>query len=54
MTHFWVTGANGVTENTLVRYYIDGETSPSIAFLPPLVIFDLRHILDTVGLWCRI
>lgn len=37
MTHFWSTGPYGVVENTLIRYYIDGEKIPSVAFLPPLV-----------------
>lgn len=48
MTHFWITGmeqavhqpgayfnSNG-TDNVTVRYYIDGETSPSIEFKPPM------------------
>jgi hypothetical protein len=36
MTHFWATAGSGILEKTLVRYYIDGETTPSIQYLPPL------------------
>jgi len=36
MTHFWATAPNGVVEHTIVRYYVDDETTPSIQFLPPL------------------
>ena len=40
MTHFWITGspspAPAGTDNATVRYYIDGERSPSIAFQPPM------------------
>ena len=40
MTHFWMTGApaagpNG-TDSAIVRYYVDGEKTPSIEFLPPM------------------
>jgi len=36
MTHFWATAPNGVIEQTVVRYYVDEEKTPSIQFLPPL------------------
>ena len=39
MTHFWITGGPALgsgTDNTTVRYYIDGEANPSIEFKPPL------------------
>jgi hypothetical protein len=39
MTHFWITGGpspGAGTDNTTVRYYIDGETDPSIEFKPPM------------------
>jgi hypothetical protein len=36
MTHFWSTAPYPVLENTIVRYYIDGEEEPSIEFLPPM------------------
>jgi len=36
MTHFWMTAMAGVADGTIVRYYIDGEASASIAFRPPL------------------
>jgi hypothetical protein len=39
LTHFWMTGGpakGGGTDNATVRYYIDGESSPSIEFKPPL------------------
>jgi hypothetical protein len=38
-THFWITGspASGSgADNATVRYYIDGETTASIEFKPPL------------------
>jgi hypothetical protein len=36
MTHFWSTAPHLVLARTMVRYYIDGETTASISFLPPL------------------
>jgi len=36
MTHFWATAPFPVMENSMVRYYIDGEDDASIAFIPPL------------------
>ena len=33
LTHFWAAGAP-VTDNVTIRYYVDGEKSPSIAFIP--------------------
>jgi len=36
MTHFWATCANGALEHSVVRYYIDGATTPQIAFVPPV------------------
>jgi len=36
MTHFWATAPNPVLEESIVRYYVDGETTASIAFYPPL------------------
>lgn len=36
MTHFWMTAKSPVPDGTLVRYYIDGEKTASIQFLPPL------------------
>ena len=56
MTHFWMTGALGSPAagpwlaHTLVRYYIDGELEPSIAFTPPLaagVGFDDNFVFGT-------
>ena len=35
MNHFWVAGSPSV-DNSKVRYYIDGESVPSIAFTPSL------------------
>jgi len=35
MTHFWITGTNG-HDDTIVRYYFDGETTPSIEFTPAM------------------
>jgi len=35
MTHFWSTAPFPVLENTLVRYYIDNDMLPSVAFYPP-------------------
>ena len=35
MTHFWMTGGEGTDEMT-VRYYVDGEPTPSIEFKPPM------------------
>ena len=38
-THFWITGSpapGGGADNATVRYYIDGETTASIEFKPPL------------------
>jgi len=36
MTHFWSTAGYPILENSLIRYYIDGESVPSIEFSPPL------------------
>ena len=36
MTHFWSTCGPEVEAGLLVRYYVDGETTASIAFTPPL------------------
>ena len=39
MTHFWMTGdpaPGSGTDNATVRYYVDGEASPSIEFKPPM------------------
>eukprot|EP00042_Codosiga_hollandica_P029172 m.158762 g.158762 ORF g.158762 m.158762 type:complete len:435 (-) comp53003_c0_seq2:32-1336(-) len=36
MTHFWVTTPVGIADETIIRYYVDGETNASIAFNPPL------------------
>ena len=36
MTHFWMTAKAGIADGTIVRYYIDGETTASIAYRPPL------------------
>jgi len=36
MTHYWATAGNGILEKSYVRYYIDGETTASIQFVPPL------------------
>lgn len=36
MTHYWSTAGPGVLENAIVRYYVDGETTASIAFAPPM------------------
>ena len=36
MTHFWSTCGPEVEGLQLVRYYVDGETTASIAFTPPL------------------
>lgn len=35
MTHFWTAGDSGV-DYVNFKYYIDGESTPSIAFQPPL------------------
>jgi len=35
MTHFWSTAPFPVLEQTIVRYYVDDEAKPSIAFYPP-------------------
>ena len=35
MTHFWMTGGAGTDEMT-VRYFVDGEPTPSIEFKPPM------------------
>ena len=36
LTHFWSTCGPEVEAGLLVRYYVDGETTASIAFTPPL------------------
>ena len=39
MTHFWLTGGpspGSGTDNTTVRYYVDGEVEAAIQFKPPL------------------
>jgi len=36
MNHFWVAGDVPTVDRTLFRYYIDNETTPSIAFEPAL------------------
>ena len=33
MTHFWVAGSP-VVDRTTIRYYVDGETLPSVEFIP--------------------
>lgn len=35
MTHFWSTAPYPVLEETIIRYYVDGETTPSIQYYPP-------------------
>jgi len=36
VTHFWTTAPNPGLDNTLFRYYIDGETTASIQFYPSM------------------
>jgi len=36
MTHFWVTYPTDVDKGTIIRYYVDGETTASIQFTPSL------------------
>jgi len=36
MTHFWATYPTDVDDGVLVRYWVDGETTPSIEFRPSL------------------
>lgn len=36
LTHFWITYASSDDNGTIVRYYIDGETTASIEFTPSL------------------
>jgi hypothetical protein len=36
MTHFWITGSNPAMGSTTIRYYVDGETTASIAYNPGL------------------
>jgi len=37
MTHFWITGSPATsTDNATIRYYVDGETTPSVEFKPPM------------------
>jgi hypothetical protein len=37
VTHFWITGGNHTyIDHAIVRYYLDGETTPSIVFQPAL------------------
>jgi hypothetical protein len=36
MTHFWATSFEGVVENSIMRYYVDGETVASLQFNPAL------------------
>eukprot|EP00729_Bicosta_minor_P013924 gene13924-22957_t len=37
MHHFWTTGAEHIIDMIQMEYYIDGETTPSIAFQPALM-----------------
>jgi hypothetical protein len=36
ITHWWATAPEPTLNGTQVRFYVDGETSPSIEFFPPL------------------
>lgn len=36
MTHFWVTAPNDIPGTVIVRYYVDGETTPSVEFQPSM------------------
>jgi len=36
MTHFWITQGNPSGDQTLIRYYVDGELNASIAFEPSM------------------
>jgi len=36
MTHFWITGGNPAMGVTTIRYYVDGESTASIAYNPGL------------------
>ena len=37
LTHFWTTGGTRpAQDNVTVRYYVDGEATPSIEFKPPM------------------
>ncbi len=37
LTHFWITGGTSeAADNMTVRYYVDGENTPSIEFKPPM------------------
>ena len=51
LTHFWITGGTKpAQDNVTVRYYIDGEATPSIEFKPPMaagVGFDDPAIFGT-------
>ena len=38
MNHFWSTCTPAAEATLLVRYYVDGETTPSIEFEPPLAV----------------
>ena len=38
MNHFWSTCTPSAEATLLVRYYVDGETDPSIEFEPPLAV----------------
>jgi len=46
MTHFWVTGTDAALNGTMIRYYVDDETTASIQFIPSMacgVGFDDQH-----------
>mmetsp|Transcript_38417 Transcript_38417/g.96643 ORF Transcript_38417/g.96643 Transcript_38417/m.96643 type:complete len:438 (-) Transcript_38417:49-1362(-) len=36
MTHFWVTATEAVLDDSVFRYYVDGESTPSIEFVPSM------------------
>ena len=36
MTHFWITYSSATDPSTMIRYYVDGETTASIAFTPSM------------------